>query len=192
MDSPQSQPRSGLDRNPGLQSNPSASTTERQFDVDTPDSISVSHTTSQETSKGIAYWPRERRSRYEEAWNRLDRLAFALAKVDLATWEHTRIKDRLSNSRNEDLEETDDAIHYFTTRLRQSLLNLGMTRHRIARIMEMCQNEELQRGMRMPIEYESPSRITDQHVLHDLGIKWRQSKVCSRKACSLRPPNDLL
>ena len=177
MISQQSQPQVAFNHDLAFQAASSSSTTGTQSNMNTPVKSSVNNTASPAIAKNVVDWPREPGSCYEETWGRLDRLAFALAKVDLATWEHTRIRDKLSPSSKQELKETDDVIHYFTSRLRKGLLNLGMTRRKIDRILDMCQSQELQRGMRIPVEYEWPSTATDRRVLHDLGFTWRKSKV---------------
>ena len=179
------QPPVAPDYVPGFQPTPPSSTTDRNLDANTPVKSSFDNPTPPGTTSRVGDWPGKPSSPYREAWNRLDRLAFALAKVDLATWEHTRIKDRISQSRSEELAETKDAINYFTTRLRMSLHNLGMTRRRINGILDMCQSQEPQHGMRIPVEYEQPSTAIDKRLLHDLRIRWRESKACSSQTTFL-------
>ena len=118
-------------------------------------------------------------SRYREAWNKLDRLAFALAKVDLATWENTRIKDRLSKCKDDEFKESGDAIEYFTACLRESLAKLGMTKFTAERVIVMCQSKELQQGMRVPVEHKQISNVEDRQAVRDLGIVWKESRVSS-------------
>ena len=148
-----------------------------QSDADIHAADPIHKVASHETTSYTRLLTMEPDTRYRQAWSKLDRLAFALAKVDLATWEHARIKDRFSNFKDDEFGESCDAIQYFTTRLRESLAHLGMNQHTMERVIVMCQSQELQQGMRVPVEHKYISSFEDRQALCDLGIAWKESKA---------------
>ena len=129
-------------------------------------------------SKTLPVIKPELKARYAQIWGGLDRLEFALRKVETAKWEHDRIQDNLqfglrdgSDWKNQQMEAV------FLERLERDLLSYGLSHERVSHALTSLKAYDSWTGCRSEIEYLVPKDEMLIKTLRSIGALCKDDEV---------------
>lgn len=122
-------------------------------------------------SSSVSFNPSELTTRYAQIWGLLDRLEFALRKVELARWEHERIQENLSSGLGDRQgDEREEAR--FLQRLEKDLSKFGLSNEKVDQAIASLKAHNAGAVMRAEVTHVVSKNEQMFEVLHSLGASW--------------------
>ena len=122
-------------------------------------------------SNSVSFNPSELTTRYAQIWGLLDRLEFALRKVELARWEHERIQENLlSEFEDRPSDEREEAR--FLQRLERDLSKFGLSNEKVNQAIASLKVHSAGATMRAEVTHVVSKNEQLFGILHSLGASW--------------------
>lgn len=129
-------------------------------------------------SSSISFNPTGLTTRYAQIWGLLDRLEFALRKVELASWEHERIQENIL-SEFEDRQGDERQEARFLQRLKKDLSKFGLSNEKVDQAIASLKAHDAGAVMRAEVTHVVSKKGKMFEVLHSLGASWNVHHVGS-------------